>query len=174
MSGNSKLMIWVGGEWQTLKRSAAIDSSASAVGVTGGVKLDVSELSVVASYYYGSGIGGVSAAAGNTGGLGFATTAFAGDGTGRKFDGGIGQVTYKAGAKTSVGASWGFTRQKAAGTSSSDGSDAVLAQWSSYTGGIYHQWTKSLKLVAEYTREVNRRAGQSNQNIGAAGFMLFF
>src|SRR6059036_2277777 len=115
MSGNSKLMIWVGGEWQTLKRSAAIDSSASAVGVTGGVKLDVSELSVVASYYYGSGIGGVSAAAGNTGGLGFATTAFAGDGTGRKFDGGIGQVTYKAGAKTSVGASWGFTRQKAAG-----------------------------------------------------------
>src|SRR6266705_1365027 len=135
MSGNSKLMIWVGGEWQTLKRSAAIDSSASAVGVTGGLKLDVSEFAIVASYYTGKGIGGVTAAGAGIGGFGFASTAFAGDGTGRKFDGGIAQVTYAAGKKTTVGASWGFTREKAAGTSSSDGSDAVLAQWSSYTGG---------------------------------------
>ncbi len=174
MSGNTKLMIWVGGEWQKIKRTAAIDSSVSAVGVTGGLKLDVSEFAIVASYYTGKGIGGVTAAGAGIGGFGFASTAFAGDGTGRKFDGGIAQVTYAAGKKTTVGASWGFTREKAAGTSSSDGSDAVLAQWSSYTGGVYHQWTKSLKLVAEYTREVNGRAGQSNQNIGAAGFMLFF
>jgi len=174
MSGNTKLMIWVGGEWQKIKRTAAIDSSVSAVGVTGGLKLDVSEFAIVASYYFGKGIGGVTAAGAGIGGFGFASTAFAGDGTGRKFDGGIGQVTYAAGKKTTVGASWGFTREKAAGTSSSDGSDATVAQWSSYTGGIYHQWTKSLKLVAEYTREVNARAGQSNQNIGAAGFMLFF
>ena len=174
MSGNTKLMIWVGGEWQRIKRTAAIDSSVSAVGVTGGLKLDVSEFAIVASYYFGKGIGGVTAAGAGIGGFGFASTAFAGDGTGRKFDGGIGQVTYAAGKKTTVGASWGFTREKAAGTSSSDGSDATVAQWSSYTGGIYHQWTKSLKLVAEYTREVNARAGQSNQNIGAAGFMLFF
>jgi hypothetical protein len=174
MSGGSKLMIWVGGEWQTIKRSAAIDSSVSALGVTGGLKLDISELAIVASYYYGKGIGGFTAAGAGIGGFGFASTAFAGDGTGRKFDGGIAQVTYAAGKKTTLGASWGFTRNKAAGTSSSDASDRVLAQWSSYTGGIYHQWTKSLKLVAEYTREVNSRASESNQNIGAAGFMLFF
>jgi len=175
MTGGKKVMIWVGGEWQTVKRSAAIDTSASAVGVTGGVKFDASDLSVVASYYYGSGIGGLSAVAGSVlGGFGFGTGAFASDGSGRKFDGGIGQVTYTANKKTTVGASWGFTRMKAAGTSSPDASDAVIAQWSAYTGGIYHQWTKSLKVVVEYTREVNSRAAQSNQNIGAVGFMLFY
>jgi hypothetical protein len=83
-------------------------------------------------------------------------------------------VTYTANKKTTVGASWGFTRIKFAGTSSSDGSDGVAAQWSSYTAGFYHQWTKSLKFVAEYTREVDARADQSNSNIGAVGFMLFY
>jgi hypothetical protein len=176
MSGKNKLMVWVGGEWQTLKRAPGVDSSASAVGLTGGAKFDISDLSIVASYYYGSGIGGLTdVGTGVIGGLGFQGDAFADDGSGRKFDGGIGQLTYAANKKTTVGVSWGFTRMKAAGTSSSDASDGVIAQWSSYTGGLYHQWTKSLKLVAEYTREVNSRAfDQANANIGAVGFMLFF
>ncbi len=184
MGGRNKLMVWAGGEWQTVSRVGATeDTSKSAVGVTGGAKFDVSDLSIVASYYYGSGIGGITdltgAGLGVIGGFGFGGDAFAdADATnnikGRKFDGGIGQVTYKVGAKTTVGASWGFTRVKAAGTNSSDGTDAVIAQWSSYTGGVYHQWTKSLKLVAEYTREVDSRADQPNSNIGAVGFMLFY
>jgi hypothetical protein len=180
MSGKNKAMIWVGGEWQTLKIAPGVDTSASAVGVTGGVKFDMSELSIVASYYYGSGIGGVTpiisggTVVGAIGGLGFQAGAFTPQGDGRKFDGGYGQVTYTANKKTTVGASWGFTRIKFAGTSSSDGSDGVAAQWSSYTAGFYHQWTKSLKFVAEYTREVDARADQSNSNIGAVGFMLFY
>jgi hypothetical protein len=175
MSGNNKVMFWVGGEWQTLKRAPGVDTTASAVGVTGGIKFDVSDLSIVASYYYGSGIGGITNAAGSAlGGFGFAGGAFTTGGKGRKFDGGYGQVTYSADKKTTIGASWGFTRMKLAGTSSQDASSAVVAQWSAYTGGIYHQWTKSLKLVGEYTREVNSRAAQSNQNIGAVGFMLFY
>jgi len=176
MHGGNKVMFWVGGEWQTLKETPGIDTTASTVGVTGGVKFDVSDLSVVASYYYGSGIGGVVLTSPTTaiGGLGFQGGAFARDGSGRKFDGGYGQLTYTASKKTTVGASWGFTRMKAAGTSSPDASDGVIAQWSAYTGGIYHQWTKSLKFVVEYTREVDSRAEQSNQNIGAVGFMLFF
>src|SRR5437870_544105 len=89
MSGNNKVMIWAGGEWQIVKRAAGIDTSASAVGVTGGVKFDVSDLSIVASYYYGSGIGGISVVAGSVlGGFGFGGDAFATDGSGRKFDGG--------------------------------------------------------------------------------------
>jgi hypothetical protein len=181
MSGGNKLMVWAGGEWQTLKRAPGVDTTKSAVGVTGGAKFDVSEFSVVVSYYYGSGIGGIAnLPSGAIGGFGFNGDAFANsnatnDYKGRKFDGGIAQVTYTANKKTTVGFSWGYTRVKAAGTSSSDASDRTIAQWSAYTGGIYHQWTKSLKLVGEYTREVNSRAfNEQNGNILAAGFMLFF
>ena len=48
-----------------------------------------------------------------------------------------------------------------------DASGAVVAQWSAFTGGIYHQWTKSTKIVVEFTREVNRvRVERSGDTVG--------
>ena len=132
--------------------------------------MDLSKLAVVASYYRGSGIGGVAGTTGTAtiGGLGFQTGAFANDGSGRKFDGGYLQATYTASKKTTAGVSWGYSREKFAGTGSSDASDAVVAQWSAFTGGVYHQWTKSTKIVGEYTREVNHRAfNQANVGVYA-------
>jgi hypothetical protein len=178
MSGSMKLNAWGGVEWQTVKRSAVIDSSATAAGGTLGVRVDLSKLAVVASYYMGSGIGGTGiggALVNSVDGFGFQTGAFANDGSGRKFDGGYLQATYTASKKTTAGVSWGYSREKFAGTGTSDARDNVVAQWSAFTGGIYHQWTKSTKIVGEYTREVNHRAfNQANVGVIAAGLMLFF
>src|SRR2546430_3364853 len=71
--------------------------------------------------------------------------------TARPSDGGYAQLMYKVGPKTNVGASWGFSRLKTDETG--DGVSAVLSNWTSTTVGIYHQWTRALKLVFEGTRE---------------------
>ena len=173
--GKTRYMVWVGGEWQTTSNAA--DSSVSSVGGTAGVKVDLQDLSVVVNGYVGSGIGTT---------FGFSPDAVANGTNKRKSDGGIVQVSYTANKKTTVGASWGFSRLKGAGTTSTDGTDAPLGQVSLYTVGVYHQWTKSLKLVFEGSREINAHIGTSailrgavgvpplNRTLLSGGFMLFF
>jgi hypothetical protein len=173
--GKTKYMVWVGGEWQTTSNAA--DSSVSSVGGTAGVKVDVEDLSVVVNGYVGSGIGTT---------FGFSPDALANGTNKRKSDGGIVQVNYTANKKTTVGVSWGFSRLKGAGTTSADGTAGPLGQVSLYTVGVYHQWTKSLKLVFEGSREINAHIGTSailrgavgvpplNRTLLSGGFMLFF
>src|SRR5207253_8731697 len=83
----------------------------------------------------------------------------------RKSDGGYAQLMYKVGPKTNLGASWGFSRLKNNNTAApaGDGNNAVLNNVYSYTGGIYHQWTKSLKLVFEGTQEGTTNTGKAKQ-----------
>src|SRR6266511_3388329 len=58
---------------------------------------------------------------------------------------------------------------------SGDGSSAVLVNWASYTAGVYHQWTKSLKLVFEGTREQQGNGGGAPAQVDiSGGLMLFF
>src|SRR5881296_341871 len=142
-SGKNNYMLWVGGLWQTTSDGfgAGTINSVSSFGATAGVKADVSDLSVVVTGYIGKGLGTV---------LMFSGGEVAADGTtARPSDGGYVQLMYKVGPKTNVGASWGFSRLKHDLTG--DGDHAVIADWASYTVGIYHQWTKSLKLVFEGT-----------------------
>jgi hypothetical protein len=169
--GKNKYTVWVGGEWQSVSH-ITLDSTVSAVGGTAGVRLDMQELSVVVSGYIGSGLG--------------ATLAFVGDELAngrnkRKSDGGYVQLGYTLEKKTTVAASWGFGRLKGAGTTSADGTAGPIGQVQMYTAGIYHQWTKSLKLVFEGSREINSHAGAQavlsglpNQTDISGGFMLFF
>lgn len=162
----NKFMVWVGGEWQSAKNPA--DVSLSSTGVTAGVHADFSDLSVVVSAYTGKGIGHV---------LGLGGNAVSGGATpeGRPSDGGYAQVTYKMGAKTTLGASYGVSRLKGADDGAGgDITDALLSELQSYTGGIYYQWTRSLKVVGEVTRERNDLAGGANRTDVSGGFMLFF
>ena len=101
----NKFMVWVGGEYQSAKNAA--DVSLSSIGVTAGVHADFSDLSVVVAAYTGKGIGHA---------LGFQPTSVSGGATpeGRPSDGGYAQVTYKMGAKTTLGASYGVSRLKGA------------------------------------------------------------
>ncbi len=161
-SGTNKFMVWVGGEWQSTSSRDAGDSTKSTIGGTAGVKADIQDLSIVASGYTGSGLGHI---------LGFTGAAVAGNGTLRKSDGAIVQVTYAVDKKSTIGASWGTSRLKGSGTGETSGPIAVL---SLYTVGVYHQWTKSLKLVFEGSREVNTLSGGLNRTDISAGFMLFY
>src|SRR5689334_13640773 len=99
----------------------------------------MSDLSIVVSGYIGKGLGTT---------LIFSGGEVAGNGTDlRKSDGGYVQLTYKVGPKTTVGGSWGFSRL--VNDQTGDGNTNVRSNLSSYTFGIYHQWTKSLKFVLE-------------------------
>ncbi len=168
-SGGNTFTVWAGGEVQSTS-SRAGDSSKTTVGGTAGVKANVSDLSIVVSGYTGSGLGTT---------LGFTGDAVAGNGTLRKSDGAIVQVSYAVDKKTTLGASWGTSRLKGSGTGETSGPIGVV---SLYTVGVYHQWTKSLKLVFEGSREVNSLVGTNetvlanplNRTDISAGFMLFY
>ena len=178
-SGKNNYMLWVGGLWQSTSDSVSGGQSISSIGGTAGIKASMSDLSIVVSGYIGKGLG--------TGLLfsGFEKAGTAATSTEtRSSDGGYAQIMYKLQPKTSVGLSWGFSRLKNNDTAApnGDGNSAVRSNVYSYTAGIYHQWTKSLKLVFEGTQE-----GTTGVNIGATpipagtkqidisgGFMLFF
>jgi hypothetical protein len=166
---SNKFMVWVGGEWQSAKNAANV--SLSSTGVTAGVHADIADLSVVVSAYTGKGIGHV---------LGMLNAAGGGAApTGRPSDGGYAQVTYKVGSNNTLGVSWGVSRLKGANDGAGgDVTDALLSELSMFTAGIYHQWTKSLKVVGEVSRERNDLGGATfggaNRTDVSAGFMLFF
>jgi hypothetical protein len=60
-------------------------------------------------------------------------------------------------------------------TVGSGGNNTVRTQWTLTTLGIYHQWTKSLKLVFEGSREQEGiGSGKPAQIDVSGGLMLFF
>lgn len=173
-SGANKFSAWVGGLWQTT--STAPDtggSNLSSLGGTVGVRADLADFAVVATGYLGKGLGTVL----EFNALGGGPPVSANDSTGRPGDGGYVQVGYTFNKKTTLAGSWGFSRLKNAssGEGAAANNSVVRAQWSSITLGIYHQWTKSVKLVFEGTdeREAAGAANVSQVDI-SAGFMLFF
>src|SRR5438034_61626 len=163
-SGKNNYMFWVGGLWQSTSDAATAGNTASSFGGTAGVKAGMSDLSVVVTGYIGKGLGT---------GLMFSGNEVAANGTDlRKSDGGYVQLTFKVGAKTTVGGSWGFSRL--VNNQTGDGNTAVISNLYSYTVGVYHQWTKSLKFVLEGTEEGTNTGGSAKQTDISAGFMLFF
>jgi hypothetical protein len=168
-TGRNKWLFWAGGTWQTTKNAPTGGTSVSSIGGTAGVRGDFADLSVVVSAYIGKALGTT---------LQFSGQEVAPSGTdGRKSDGGYAQVTYKVAPKTTVGFSWGFSRLVNAGsgeTVASGGNSTVRSNVYDYTLGIYHQWTKSLKLVFEGSEEGSTGLGRPKQTDVSGGFMLFF
>jgi len=170
-SGKNNYMFWVGGLWQTTSDSASGGQSISSVGGTAGIKASLSDLSIVVTGYIGKGLGtGLLFSGGEKAGASATSTET------RSSDGGYAQLMYKVGPKTNLGASWGFSRLKNNSTAApnGDGNSAVRSNVYSYTAGIYHQWTKSLKLVFEGTEEGSTGAGRPKQIDISGGFMLFY
>jgi hypothetical protein len=179
-SGRNSYQFWVGGLWQSTSDSASGGQSISSIGGTAGIKANMSDLSIVVSGYIGKGLGTTLLFSGAE----KAGTAANSTET-RTSDGGYVQLTYKVGPKTTVGGSWGFSRLKNNDTAApnGDGNSIVRSNLYSYTVGIYHQWTKSLKFVVEGTEEgtTGETAGLfaplapgTKQTDIAAGFMLFY
>src|SRR5216117_4204022 len=175
-SGKNNYMFWLGGLWQSTSDSASGGQSISSIGGTAGIKASMSDLSIVVSGYIGKGLGtGLLFSGGEKAGTAATSTET------RSSDGGYAQIMYKLQPKTSVGLSWGFSRLKNNNTAAptGDGNTAVRSNVYSYTAGIYHQWTKSLKLVFEGTEEgttgvIGGLAPGTKQIDISGGFMLFF
>jgi len=177
-SGKNNYMVWVGGLWQSASNAPTAGNTISSFGGTAGVKASMSDLSLVVNGYIGKGLGTTLMFSG-LGGGGVST----GGTELRSSDGGFVQLMYKVGPKTNLGASWGFSRLKnnsATVAAGGDGNEAVRSNLYSYTAGVYHQWTKSLKLVLEGTEEgttgvtgIAGSAGVKMINV-SGGFMLFY
>ena len=179
-SGKNKYMFWAGGLWQSTSNAITAGKTASSVGGTAGVRADIEDLSVVVNGYIGKGVGTTFTFSG-IGGGGIA----AGGTELRTSDGGYVQLTYTVNKKTTLGASWGYSRIKNNSTavaSGGDGNNNVRSNVYDYTLGIYHQWTKSLKLVFEGSQEGTTGvvggpaplAPGVKQTDVSGGFMLFF
>src|SRR5881398_44677 len=175
-SGKNKYMFWAGGLWQSTSNAATAGQTASSVGGTAGVRGDFSDLSVVVTGYIGKGVGTTLLfGGGERAGTAATSTEL------RSSDGGYVQLGYTLNKKTTVGASWGFSRLKnnATAAPAGDGNELVRSNLYAYTLGIYHQWTKSLKLVFEGTQEgttgqIGGLAPGTKQTDVSGGFMLFF
>jgi hypothetical protein len=158
-SGGNSWLVWAGGLWQSTSNAPTNGTSVSSIAGTAGIKGSFSDLSLVVSGYIGKGIGTTLLFSGGE--------VIAGD-TLSTSDGGYAQLMFKVDPKTSLGASWGFSRLKGRNSS-------VVSNWTSTTLGLYHQWTKSLKLVFEGTREqVGNGSGAPSQIDVSGGLMLFF
>jgi len=163
--GGKNANLWVSGEWQSTKPAPG-GTSLSSIGVAAGVRADVTpEINVTVAAYYTKGVGTL---------LQFDGLAVADATHGRPDEGGYVQVMYKMNPTTQLGASWGISELKGGGTGSTDGTSNSLAHLASYTVGYYHNMTRSLKMVVEGTREINRYFGAANRTAVSAGLMLFF
>ena len=165
--------VWVGGLQQSRNGAATVkDTKAYELGA----KLGFAGAELVGYYYDGDALSSVDATSptvyGAGGDIGIAAAGKVHD---SKDSGGFVQATYKIPTiGTKVGVSWGSSNTKTNG-------DAREFESSAWTVGAYHPLTKSLSLVAEYsksTQEVSGgSAGQNGKlegNTVAAGAILFF
>jgi hypothetical protein len=185
-NSTDKAMLWASGTWQqaqdaptgidTTSNSAAdtgvtATHKVNAVGVAGGIKLDISRLSVVGSGYYGRGIGTV---------LGFGADALDGNPSGaqtRPSYGYIGQVSLKLDPKWTAVASWGESMASGTNFDQVSGANLTLLKYNALgVGSLVYQATKSLKWVVEYdyTEAANQSHEKNVANQAATGFMVFF
>jgi porin-like protein len=169
----NKFMFWVGGSvenasFRGFTPSGASDSSRTAEGADAGIKLDISQLSIVASGYYARGIGTT---------LMFQTTAgWDATGAARKSYGYVGQIVYQIDPKWNIGGSFGSSNLKQTDADVAAVNNALLKHNLLGTAEITYQWTKSLKWVAEgdYIQAEDQGGDKNHQIQLATGFMLFF
>jgi predicted porin len=126
-----------------------------------GGKYDLGGLEVMGWYYRGKGVG--------TTGLFVLSNDAAG--TARDSDGFLAQVTYKLGP-TKLGLNYGQSKLDRTGIDPG----TLVEKNDKWTGGVYHNLTDNLLLVAEYSRlESENQAGAKNTswNLNAGLFLKF-
>ncbi|MFN8654337.1 MAG: hypothetical protein U0133_20735 [Gemmatimonadales bacterium] len=161
-SGN--LTVFASGTLQNSKTAPSGGSSKTAYGAAGGVTYKTGTFGLHGSGYYGRGIGTT---------LMFGAAGDDGTGDLTKSMGFYGQLTFTpANSKTTFAGSYGSSFLKASSGSGKLENTLVSA-------GIYHQATKSLKIVGEgdYAWSKISPAGGTKKNksfTGAFGLMLFY
>jgi len=179
--GTDKILLWVNGEWQQAQLNPTgsdtitspnpgYNQKVDALGAGGGIKLDVSRLSVVGSGYFGHGIGTT---------LQFGGIAADGNPLGpqlRPSYGYIGQVSLKIDPKWTAVASYGESFVSGTAFDETVGDGTLLKYNALGVGSLVFQATKSLKWVVEYdyTEDANQAHQKQVANQIATGLMVFF
>jgi len=164
---------WLGGLIQSTKNPDAGDS-ATATGLSGGIRWDNKKVSLTGSGYWGKGIGTTLLFLG--GSCTDGTCGENGSDDLRTSYGYIGQITYTSG-KVTVAGSYGASLLDASNTE-----NGPLARFKTenalVSGGLYYQTTKSLKLVFELnyatTKDKEANTKKNSSFAPAVGLMLFF
>jgi hypothetical protein len=178
-----KLLLFLSGTVQNGK-DVANNHSKTATGGAGGATYKTPTFSLHASGYFGKGLGTT---------LMFGGGATSGDADGNGTDelrdsyGYYGQITVSPGTgKTTLAGSYGTSWLKAASDEQIAGSDAFKTENTLVSFGIYHQATKSLKLVLEgdymWTKDHQGNAAanpaanyeKNKAFTGSFGMMLFY
>lgn len=177
MSNSNKVMFWVNGLVQHTNECSndndcgGTNPSVTSAGVGGGIKFDLSGLSLLGSGYYASGLG-TTLMFGQVDG-----SALDGLNQARKSKGYLGQVTYnKPGEKWTIGGSYGESKLDQTSFDITDGDPRMVESNKAADVMLTYQWTKSLRWVLEYTwaRSQAYSGLENTSNQGASGFMLFF
>ena len=174
-SGKNKFLVWGGALAQSTSNAASNGRSITSVGGTAGVRADIAGLAVVLSAYTGKGLGTLLMFSNVAGGP-IATN----DSVARSSLGGYLQVGYAVNKKNTIAASMGLSKLRNASTGEAAGANggpkALRTQLTSYTAGLYHQWTKSMKVTLEVTKEHQQGVAtpSASQLDLSGGVMLFF
>jgi len=153
--------VWAEAKSQKVDYSATVDERANVWGV--GANVNVAGFGLTGYYYDGKGVG---------------TTAFlmdgvAANGNRRDSDGYYVQATYVLPTTTKVGLSHGRSKlDKASGEAASN----LVKENEMTTVGVYHPLTKSVNLVAEYSKvqSENHNSQENDSKIVSLGGILFF
>jgi hypothetical protein len=161
---------WLGGLFQNTKNPSN-NNSATATGVSGGLRWDNKKVSLTGSGYYGKGIGttlmflGAACTSGTCGSHGSDDL--------RTSYGYIGQLTYTTGKVTLAGSYGASLIKDASAELVAFKTENALA-----SGGLYYQATKSLKVVFELdyatTKDKDANAKKNSSFAPVVGLMLFF
>lgn len=191
LSGSNTVLIWADGMYGHVK-CASVDfacsdptnPSLSTTGFALGGKFDISGFSVMASGFLAHGLGSTFEGDAYIGGniIGDGVDAF---GNGRNSQGFIVQAMYttKSG-KLGLGASYGQNKLKLTDDEEAvvGGAAGQFASRASWIGQVTYHWTKSLRVVAEYTNfsgksytgTASDSETTSKGNQFALGMMLFY
>jgi len=163
---------WVGGLMQSNKDGAG--NSATAFGLSGGVRLGFNQFNVVGSGFWGKGIGTTLLFANGTG-----NHSTPGSNDLRTTFGYIGQLSFTPrNSRWTLAGSYGANVLKNAQDEQVAGADVFKTENGLISGGAYYQWTRSLKFVGELDYAWSKdKVGNPQQNKSfspAVGLMLFF
>jgi hypothetical protein len=168
--GDTAAQAWVSGLYQTASIAAtatAPEAEKTASGVAGGASVSFAGLDLLASGFLGKGLGSF---------LMLDIDALDTAGEERETAGVLAQASYVLGS-TKIGLSYGQnSMQETDGEKAArlGGGPSALRTRSSWTGGVYHDIAKNLKVVAEYTHATSEWHGGQSQAVDVAAVGGFF
>jgi len=153
--------VWAEAKGQNAYVSSTIDNNAWVAGIGANVK--AAGFDLTGYYYNGEGAGTTA----------FLMNSVSAAGKKRDSDGGYVQAKYTLPTKTSVGISWGESNLDLA---SGESNSTLVKSNEMVTVGLYHPLTKSVNLVAEYSRveSENQANAKNKSDIVDVGAILFF